>query len=196
MVGSYLRFFAPLFLVLYVSAFTIVAPLTADVDAFNNVVGNWTWTEGDPTKIIVHLFVNSQPDVCVFGKANPVDTRGIQGDIQRANEVNGQRNGRVVYQADKIGEYILCAYRDFTKDGTLNLSSIANSSVFSVSRLPIVQTTTVLGPSSSPEPTPSTSASNESTGPGSPSSPSGGVIAGAVVGGLSWPTDDYGIDEE
>lgn len=190
MVASYLRFFIPFFFAFYVSGFTVIGPLSADVDRFNNVPAYWTWSEGDPTKIVVHLFVHTSDDVCVFGKANPVKAMGIQGNIQSAREVDGKKNGTVLYQADKIGEYILCAYEDVTNPGgKLNLTSIANSSVFSVSRPPIVQTATLLGSSSSLEPTASISTSNEPAGAGSASSQnksnlSGGVIAGAVIGGI------------
>ncbi|KAK7024637.1 hypothetical protein VNI00_016141 [Paramarasmius palmivorus] len=98
----------------YVSGFSIVAPPVADVDRINNIAGNWTWAEGDPTKILIHLFVNNITDVCVFTKANPIHSEGIQRKIQEEMEIDGQRHGTIFYQADKVGEYILCAYEDVT----------------------------------------------------------------------------------
>ncbi|KAK7024639.1 hypothetical protein VNI00_016143 [Paramarasmius palmivorus] len=178
-----------IFVVIFVQCvpgFSIVAPPAADVDLINNIAGNWTWSEGDPTKVIINLYVNGE-DVCIFGIAKPMESQDITRDIQRANEVDGKKNGTVIHQADKTGDYILCAFEDVSANGKLNLTSIANSSVFSVSRLPIVQTTTVLGTSSSLNPTSSNSGLPIETDIGSKPSQglSTGIIAGIVIGAAS-----------
>ncbi|KAK7024638.1 hypothetical protein VNI00_016142 [Paramarasmius palmivorus] len=178
--------FAFLF-VFYVSAFALVTPSDAEVDQVNNIAANWTWSEGDPTKVLISLFVNSVPDVCAFGKSNPVDIKGIQQDIQGAAEINGRKNGTILYQAEKIGEYILCAYEDITPSGgKLNLTTIANSSVFSVARLPTVQTTTLFAVTSlNPTASASRPPNEIDTGRKSSQMLSAGIIAGIVVGAVS-----------
>ncbi|ESK82564.1 hypothetical protein Moror_3688 [Moniliophthora roreri MCA 2997] len=187
MVHSFFGFFVVIFFfALYSSAFNVTAPVVADVDAVDNIRANWTWFRGEPTKITMHLFVYKE-DVCAFGRANPVQSKNIQGDIEKAQDVGGKRFGTVTYEADKIGQYILCAYEDITPPGgNLSLSSIANSSVFEVKR-PALTQPTVSTLTTTPVPTstnllPSNPASESPQQKGS--GPSGGIIAGAVIGGV------------
>ncbi|KAK7023540.1 hypothetical protein VNI00_015629 [Paramarasmius palmivorus] len=106
-----------LFFVFYALGFLIVAPPFADVDHVNNVAGNWTWFEGEITKVAIHLVVHNPPDICIYGKTTPIANTGIMQAIEGAVEINGRKHGTVIFQAAKIGEYILCAYQDDRTEG-------------------------------------------------------------------------------
>ncbi|KAK7019176.1 hypothetical protein VNI00_018170 [Paramarasmius palmivorus] len=124
---------------LFTSAFKIVVPSKADVDAVSNIAANWTWSPGDPTDISFNLFPNT-PNICVPGQGFPIQAKGIRADLERATpDSQGQKHGFFDFTVNKTG-----------KDP---LESITQSNVITIT-------------------------------PRSQSGPSGGTIAGAVIGGV------------
>ncbi|ESK83224.1 hypothetical protein Moror_3276 [Moniliophthora roreri MCA 2997] len=167
-------------------AFNVTAPISADVDAVNNIRANWTWYHGGPANVIIQLFVYGE-DVCTFGKATPVAMKRIKNDIKEAEEVNGEKFGNVTLQEGKVGKYILCAYADVTPPGgSLKLRSITNSSTFDVERPAVtllqVNTVTIIGTLT---PLPQSTNTAQETRDQEKPSPSPGIIAGTAVGTLA-----------
>ncbi|ESK82561.1 hypothetical protein Moror_3685 [Moniliophthora roreri MCA 2997] len=168
----------------YTSAFNITGPVITGVNTPDNIPVHWIWSRGDPTNVVVNLFVNNISDVCTFGRAYPEASKGIRHFIDGVREVNGRRSGNFSFKANSTGQYILCAYEDLTPaNGTLNFRSIANSNVFNVT-----DTTTAIVMSPPSTATPSGSPGGASTA-GQPekdsnSGTSAGVLAAAIVGGV------------
>ncbi|KAK7021751.1 hypothetical protein VNI00_017299 [Paramarasmius palmivorus] len=117
------------------NAFTISAPNVVDVNAPMNIVGRWTWSTGEPTVMNIILNASESCMKVVFEgqrTGSPFLTQPIFDDIDKAQEVNGKKTGNVLFEADILGNYILCAYQ-----GATDFFLAAQSDVISVSRLDV-----------------------------------------------------------